>query len=113
MTVEEFAKATGKRVVEGEKEVAKTGESGIIEKNKTESGNKAVHIVGKIDRKIYSCITEDIATDERIQHIKDRHPNDFERFYHYISEIIENPDYILQANKPDTAFVLKEIESGG
>jgi len=28
-------------------------------------------------------------------------------------EIIENPDYILEANKPNTAFVLKHIEDNG
>lgn len=42
-------------------------------------------LVGKIKREIYSCITEDIKTDEviiteeRVQHIKDRHPNDVGR----------------------------------
>jgi len=100
-------------------DVANSAESGIIIENSAESGAVEVHTVGKIDKSIYSCITDNIVTDEviitdeRIQHIKDRHPNDFERFYSYISEIIENPDYILEANKPDTAFVLKEIESGG
>lgn len=40
-----------------------------------------VHAVEKIDRDIYKCVTEDIVadevilTDERIQHIKDRHPD--------------------------------------
>lgn len=74
-----------------------------------------MHTVGKIDKNIYSCITEDIVTedviitDERIQHIKNRHPNDYERFCDYIPEIIGNPDYILEANKPNTAFVLKEL----
>ena len=40
--------------------------------------------VGKIDKEKYRCITEDIVTDEviitdeRIGHIKERHPNDYE-----------------------------------
>ncbi len=78
-----------------------------------------VHTVGKINRDIYKCITEDIitdeviVTDERIQHIKERHPNDYERFYSYLPEIIANPDYIIKANKPDTATVLKEIIDNG
>lgn len=78
-----------------------------------------VHIVGKFDKNIYKCITEDIVTDEviitdeRIQHIKERHPNDYERFYSYIPEIIENPDYIIEANKSNTAVILKEIEEQG
>ena len=78
-----------------------------------------VHTVGKINRDIYMCVTEDIitdeviVTDERIQHIKERHPNDYERFYSYLPEIITNPDYIIKANKPDTATVLKEIVDNG
>lgn len=78
-----------------------------------------VHAVGKINRDIYKCVTEDIitneviVTDERIQHIKERHPNDYERFYSYLPEIIANPDYIIKANKPDTATVLKEIIDNG
>lgn len=78
-----------------------------------------VHSVGKINRDIYKCITEDIVTDEviitdeRIQHIKERHPNDYERFYSYIPEIINDPDFIIEANKPNTAVVLKEIEERG
>lgn len=72
--------------------------------------------VGRIDIEKYRCITENITTDEviitseRIQHIKDRHPGDYERYFRYIKEIIENPDYILEANKPNSALVLKHIE---
>ena len=45
-----------------------------------------MQIVGKIDKNIYKCIVDEfvtdevIITDERIRHIKDRHPNDYERF---------------------------------
>lgn len=98
-------------------DIAMCWESGIIKENKTESDNKAVHIVGKIDRKIYGCITENIITDEviitdeRIEHIKERHPNDYERYYSYISKIIAEPDYIIEANKPNTGVLLKEIET--
>lgn len=81
----------------------------------TDKGKIEVHTVGKINREIYKCITEDISTDEvvitdnQIQHIKDRHPNDYERFSKYFSEIVAEPDYIIKANKPDTAVILKEI----
>lgn len=74
-----------------------------------------MHIIGKIDRNIYKCITEDIVTDEvvitdaQIKHIMERHPGDYERFYGYLPEIVENPDYILSGNKPDTAFIMKCI----
>lgn len=75
--------------------------------------------MGKIDRDIYSCITEDIVTEdviiteERIEHIKERHPNDYERFYCYLPEIISSPDYIVEANKPNTAVILKEVGEQG
>lgn len=74
-----------------------------------------VHIIGKINRNIYKCISEDIRTDEviitdnQIQHIKERHPNDYERFSEYFAEIVETPDYIIESPKPNTALVLKEI----
>lgn len=78
-----------------------------------------VHRLTQLDIEKYKCVTEDITTkevvitDERIQHIKDRHPNDFERYEKYMVEIIENPDYILQSDMPNTAFVLKEIVDAG
>lgn len=78
-----------------------------------------VYRVGKINRDIYKCITSDIVTDEvvimdnQIRHIKCRHPNDYERFSQHFSEIVVSPDYIIEANKPDTAIVLKEIVDNG
>lgn len=78
-----------------------------------------MHYIGKIDREIYYCVTDNIQsedviiTDKQIEHIMERHPNDYERYYGYIKQIIENPDYILEANKPNTAFVLKHIEENG
>ena len=75
-----------------------------------------VYLVGKIDIEIYNCITKDITTDEviitdkQIDHIKNRHPNDYELFNKYFEEIVEQPDYIIEANKPFTALILKEIQ---
>lgn len=68
-----------------------------------ERGCRQCNVVGKIDQEIYQCITNDIVTDEviitdeRIEHIKERHPNDYERFCSYIPEMISNPDYIIEA----------------
>lgn len=82
-------------------------------------GVKDVYYVGKIDKNIYKCVTEDIRTDEviitdeRIQHIKDRHPNDYENYFKYAEKIIKAPDYIIEANKDNTAVLLKEIENDG
>lgn len=74
-----------------------------------------VHPVGRISRKIYQCITDDIITDEvivtneRINHIKEHHPNDYEYYDEFLREIIENPDYIIETKKMKTALVLKRI----
>lgn len=74
-----------------------------------------MHIIGKINKNIYKCVSEDITTEEviitdnQINHIKNRHPNDYENFSSYFSDILSDPDFILEANKPNTAFILKQI----
>jgi len=84
----------------------------IKEISKEASG---VKVVGKIDKEIFKAISDDIITDEvvmtppQIQHIKERHPDDYERFAKYFPEILANPDYILKGNKPNTAFILKNF----
>lgn len=78
-----------------------------------------MHHVTRLDIEKYKCVTENITTDEvvitdeRIQHIKGHHPNDYERYSSYISEALQNPDYILEDRRPATALVLKEIEENG
>ena len=77
-----------------------------------------MHYIGKLNKNIYKCITEDIQTDEviitdeRIQHIKERHPNDYERYYNYMKDIIIHPEYIIEANKPNSALILKSFTEG-
>ena len=78
-----------------------------------------MYTIGKIDVEKYKIISPDIQTDEviitdeRIQHIQERHPNDFERFCLYIPGILQDPDYIIAANKANTAVILKEIIENG
>ena len=102
-----------------DKTVDKGGKSGIMGNVKNKSGVTDVHYIGKIDREIYKCVTKDIRTDEviisetQIRHIMDRHPNDYENYFKYAETIIKCPDYILEANKPNTAFILKHIEENG
>lgn len=54
-----------------------------------------------------------IITDERIAHIKERHPNDFERYSQHIASMLARPQYILADPVPDTAVVLKEFLENG
>ena len=73
-------------------------------------------VIGYLDREKYRCMSEHlitnevIITEERIQHIQERHPGEFARYVSYLKQIIEDPDYILEANKPNTAVLLKEFE---
>lgn len=98
--------------------VAKSVDSDIIESDIKEMAVNDVHTVGELDINKYKCITEEIKsneviiTNERIQHIKDRHPNDYEKYYGYMHDIISNPDYIIEANKPNTALLLKSFSEG-
>lgn len=113
----ERMQVSGFRPVKVKEALTKGGNDGIIKSVKTISEVQDVHHIGKIDRNIYKCVTEDIKTDEviitdtQIQHIKDRHPNDYEKYFKYAEEIIKHPNYIIEANKPYTALILKEIET--
>lgn len=81
--------------------------------------NPEVHYLGKIDRSIYSCVTEDIQSDdfiitnERISHIKAHHPNDYELYQSFMVEAVLNPDYIIETKKINSAFILKSFEQEG
>lgn len=90
-----------------------------IQSAETNGGEAIVTTVGKIDIEKYKVISDEIQTDEviitdeRIKHIKERHPNDYERYAKYITDIVKNPQYILEANKPNLAFLLKEYVENG
>lgn len=111
-----------KTIQNSKSNIGKSNDSGMIkakDSNNNETVVDDVHKIGKINIDIYKCVTEDITTDEviitekQIQHIKERHPNDYEMYFNYAKEIVENPDYVLQANKPYTAFILKHIVENG
>ena len=78
-----------------------------------------MHTVGKIDKEIYRCITDDIVTEEviitdnQIKHIRERHPNDYERFAEYFPEIIADPDYIRCEMTPTSVGGEQQISING
>lgn len=84
-----------------------------------QNGVVTVREVCKLDVEKYRCVSQNIATDEviitdeRIAHIQERHPEDYERFSAYIPKIIQEPDYIIEDAHPNTAMVLKEIVEYG
>lgn len=72
--------------------------------------------IGKIDKNKLGkykekLITEEVVlTIERIKHIKEHHPGDYEKYGKYIPDIIEYPDYILIDSKNiDTLLYMKTI----
>ena len=82
---------------------------------KIEKYNSNVHFIGKINTTLYGCIAEDlgtedvIITEERVRHIKERHPNDYEMYCNFLKESVESPDFIIETKKVDTALILKEF----
>lgn len=75
--------------------------------------------VGHINIKLYRCITEDITTDEviiteeRIQHIEEHHPGDYQAICSVLQEAVAAPDYILEDQNPNTGLILKQFEAEG
>lgn len=72
--------------------------------------------IGKIDIKKLGEFSEKILnnevilTEERIEHIRNKHNNDFDELEEYIREVISEPDYILKDGEHiDTVILLKEI----
>lgn len=75
-----------------------------------------MYTVGKLDKTIYSSITEEFVTDEviiteeQLQHIRERHPNVSENILNYITLVLQQPDYIIEDNKHNhSAMIVKRI----
>ena len=62
-------------------------------------------------------ITEDIITEEviitenQIQHIKDRHPEAYNKVLKNIQETISTPDYIIRDKHAYTGLIIKRIQT--
>ena len=72
--------------------------------------------LGKIDITLleseYGKIQTDeiIITNERIMHIKERYPEDFELFNKYGTESVRHPDMIIKDEKhTETIFMIKKL----
>ena len=76
--------------------------------------------VGKIDKTMLGKYKENIVTEkviltsERLKHIQEHHPGDYEDYGSYIPEILRTPDYIVDdAKNIDTIIFLKTINECG
>lgn len=74
--------------------------------------------IGKINIKLFKKISDKISTDEviltgeRYQHVLEQHKKDLELYINSLTNIIENPDYILKDYKNiNTAMIIKHIEN--
>lgn len=99
--------------------VAKRSESGIIKASNTkEDADVAIiRYLGRIDttslEKEFGKIRTDeiIVTNERLSHIKERHPEDYELFEKYGKDSVENPDFVIKDGKHDgTVFMVKKLQ---
>lgn len=97
-----------------------SGKSGIINSIKSKQEVQDVHYIGKINREIYKCITEDIRTDEviitdkQIEHIIERRGQTFyDKYNGDFSEIILDPDYIFKDDMDNTAIACKRYDTDG
>lgn len=52
---------------------------------------------------------EVILSDTQIRHIETNHPDILPVYGSYLPHMIAAPDYILEANKPNTALILKQF----
>lgn len=114
-TTEEWNNLKSKQKSSG-KTVEKGSGSDIISSSSTKEDIQ-VHSVGKINRDIYKCITEDIVTDEvvitdnQMQHILDRHPEAYKEVVDYLSDIIREPDFIISDKHENTGLAIKKIKT--
>lgn len=80
----------------------------------TKESGGGVNFICKLDRSIYSCVTEDITTDEvvitskQITHIFEGHPEEeHAKVIERLAESVQAPDYIIADPDPRTAIVFK------
>lgn len=53
-----------------------------------------------------------IITNERIEHIKIRHPEDFELFEQYSLLVVNEPEFVIKDEKnKNTVFITKKLEN--
>ena len=97
--------------------VDNSDKSGIISNIKSDTGIQNARYIGNVDNKIFESefgmlkTSEVVLTDERKEHIKIQHPNDFELFDQNCEEIIKHPHLVIKDEKNDnTIFMIRHIE---
>lgn len=103
------------RSKEWENQMDKTNQSDILEVENAKEVTE-VHLVGKINKEIYKCITDDIITDEvvitdnQIRHIKQRHPESYQKLMDSMKMALADPDFIIEDKHKNTGLVVKKLD---
>ena len=95
-------------------------QGGIVKRDKIETKEDEsmplIRQLGNLNRSIleeeFGKIQTDeiIVTGERLEHIKERHPEDFYLFKEYCADIVKNPDYVIKDVKHEgTVFMVKKL----
>ena len=88
-------------------------ESGITPIAK-EADENTVRYIGKINKEVFSVITDEFVTDEivitekQIQHANE-HNGAYDKYAKYLTDVITAPDYIFEDNRPNTGIAVKRI----
>lgn len=90
-------------------------ESVTITENTNETEKNGVRYVGRLDKRMYRAITEDIVgdsviiTDERIAH-SNLHKNAFDKYGKYAGKVLSDPDFIIRDKRPKSAVLFRSIQ---
>ena len=94
------------------------GEQPVGANNETGGDDVDIHSIGRIDKDIYKNVNAGLMTDEviitekQIQHVIDRHGQDYDAVVNRLQEIVSAPDYIFADKRPSTAMVVKSLDDG-
>lgn len=81
-----------------------------------ELGDKYMNtIIGRINRNVIHTLCLNIKEETpifigkaNIDHMKSRHPKDYEKYGHHISNIIENPTYLARDERKNSIEFIKK-----
>lgn len=84
-------------------------------------GGESVDIIGTLNKGIIdkfniSGLSEEqhiLCGKDNKEHMKQEHPDDFDKYFNRIEEIINEPTYIAKHPRKDSIEYIKEIEEGG
>lgn len=78
---------------------------------------KKPKVVGKIDQRVVDLLGLSDAPDTpillgktNVEHMKNEHPEDFEKYFHELENIIKSPDYVAMHPKDGSVQYIKIID---